>query len=61
MRDCVRFIVDTFTDTLDPTLFAPPVDTLNVSQWVANCKNVKNCEKISELSIENAEIMGNCP
>ena len=28
------FSIDTFANSLDPTLFAPPSATLNVSQWV---------------------------
>jgi len=28
------YSIDTFAISLDPTLFAPPSATLNVSQWV---------------------------
>eukprot|EP00937_MAST-01D_sp_MAST-1D-sp2_P000261 g261.t1 len=34
----VHYSIDTYTDTLDPTLFAPDPTTLNVSQWVATAK-----------------------
>ena len=27
----IHFSIDTYTPSLDPTLFAPPTDTLNVS------------------------------
>ena len=34
----LHFSIDTFSNSLDPTKFAPNPETLNVSQWVATAK-----------------------